>query len=84
MSIIRTRRYIDCSDLPEAAQVAYRDFVRESGQSSGQPWFWVLGEPEDDSVPVSYVGPDAAAIVDAALRDAGIEDGEGIDIVFEW
>ena len=82
--MIRTTRYVDICDLPEDAQSAYHDFVCSCGVSNGEHWCWTVGESAPDSVPESWIGPEKCCIIDAALRDLGLQDGEIISLVSEW
>ncbi len=80
---IHTLRYIDVLyDFPDDARDAYQLFVGECGLSNGEFWSWDVGDNED-SVPYSYIGKEKCDIIDNALREAGLKDGETIALMFE-
>jgi len=82
--MIREKRYVDVSDLPEDVQEAYHDFVYECGVSNGQHWPWEVGSTGDNCVPESWIGREKCDIIDTALRNLGLKDGQEIDLVLEW
>ncbi len=84
MNIIRISEYIDVSDLPEEAQNAYGDLVSSCGIPNGQHWGWEVGVKGDNCTAEGWITREQCDIIDAALRDAGLKDGEDIDLVSEW
>ena len=54
--MIRTKRYVDVSDLSPEAQEPYHEFSCSCGVNNGEHWGWEVGSTGDDSVPESYIG----------------------------
>lgn len=82
--MIQYLRFIDAKDLPDEANLAYREFCLACGINNGEPYDWAIGESEDDSVPWSYIGEENTKAIDDALRELGLSDGENISIIRSW
>ena len=83
-NIVKQMSYVDINDLPDDAKNAYRDFVSECGVGNGEMWGWEVGESGDDSTAESWIGPEKVAIINQALLDAGLKQGQAINLMFEW
>ncbi|MHA2264760.1 MAG: hypothetical protein ACXAEN_20395 [Candidatus Thorarchaeota archaeon] len=82
--MIQYLQFIDADDLPEEACQAYKEFCSACGVHNGEPWDWTVGESEDDSVPWSYIGEEKTKVIDDALREFELSDGENIFIIRRW
>lgn len=78
--VIRTLRYVDVSDLSEAAQEAYHEFATDCGIHPNQHRLWKVGE--NDSTPASWIGQEKCNLIDDALRNEGFKDGEEISLTW--
>ena len=84
MSIIKTIKYIDVTDLSEEAHDVYRELVGQMGLNNGEMYSWEVSATEDDSSGGGYLTMEQCKVIDDALKVHGFEDGDEILLSFSW
>ena len=76
-------KYVEWTDFKGKADEAINEFQQDAGEGNGVYHGWEVGADYEDNG-WGYISKEGCEAIDTQLREAGLKDGDNINIHIWW